>query len=323
MMGTAIAGVASYPEVFPGMTERGQLLEELRSGAFAIAYRMLGSVSEAEDLVQEALLRVHQALEAGEQIHSPRSFVATITIRLAITELRSARMRREQYSGDWLPEPIVTGSEGDPAQRAETTDSLSFAMLLLLERLSPEQRAVFLLHDVFGYTFQEIAGIIGKSEANVRQIGSRARRHVDQDRSRFEPTREQRNELVNRFFAATEQGDIAGLETLLARDVVMIGDGGGKVPALGRSLHGCEPVARMMILGWRLVARLPGVSMRRVELNGEPGVMLLDDQQRLLAVLVLGMRDGQIAHIGSVNNPDKLAHLGPVGNVKSLLAEIR
>src|SRR5947209_19156347 len=194
------------------MTDREQLLAGLRPVAFAIAYRMLGSVSEAEDVVQEALLRVHQTLDAGEQIASPRAFVATVTTRLAINELRSARARREHYVGKWLPEPIITDDHDDPAWRAETTDSLSLAMLVLLESLSPEQRAVLLLHDVFDYPYPEIAGIVGKSEDNVRQLATRARRHVVERRPRFHTTREERDELERRFFAAAEDGDLAGLE---------------------------------------------------------------------------------------------------------------
>src|SRR3712207_1613746 len=180
---------------------------------------MLGSVTEAEDVVQEALLRVHRALEAGERIASPRAFLATVTTRLAINELRSARARRERYVGEWLPEPIVTDGQDDPARHAETADSLSLAMLALLESLSPEQRAVLLLHDVFGYGYPEIAGIVGKSEDNARQLASRARRHVARRRPRFQTTREQRDELAARFFAAAEGGDLAGLEALLAHDV--------------------------------------------------------------------------------------------------------
>src|SRR5947209_17949360 len=225
------------------MTDREQLLAGLRPVAFAIAYRMLGSVSEAEDVVQEALLRVHQALEAGERIASPRAFVATVTTRLAIDELRSARVRRERYVGEWLPEPIVTDEHDDPERQAEMADSLSLAMLVLLESLSPEQRAVLLLHDVFDYGYGEIAPIVGKSEDNVRQLATRARRHVEEGRPRFQTTREQREELARRFFAATEHGDLAALEALLAHDVELTGDGGGKVPALGRTLRGRARVA--------------------------------------------------------------------------------
>ena len=300
-----------------GMTDREQLLDELRPGAFAIAYRMLGSVSEAEDVVQEALLRVHHALDAGEQIASPRAFVATVTTRLAINELNSARARRERYAGEWLPEPIITGGHDDPARRAETADSLSMAMLVLLESLSPEQRAVLLLHDVFDYGYPEITAIVGKSEDNVRQLASRARRHVEQRRPRFQTTREQRDELGRRFFAAAEPGEIAVLEALLAHDVALTGDGGGKVPTLARSLRGRDRVARTLIKGLRTVARVPGVSLRPVEVNGGPGALYLDAQKRLIGVVALDIADGQIASINSIVNPDKLTHLRPVGDPTS------
>jgi RNA polymerase sigma-70 factor (TIGR02957 family) len=307
------------------MTDREQLLDELRPGAFAIAYRMLGSVSEAEDVVQEALLRVHRALDAGEQIASPRAFVATVTTRLAINELRSARARRERYVGEWLPEPIVTDGHDDPARYAETADSLSLAMLVLLESLSPEQRAVLLLHDVFGYGYPEIAAIVGKREDNVRQLATRARRHVEQRRPRFHTTREQRDELSRRFFAAVEHGDLAGLEALLAHDVKLTGDGGGKVPTLARSLHGRSRVARTLINGIRQVTRrLPGgLSLRPVEVNGGPGALFLDRHERLIGVWALDIAGGQITSISSIVNPDKLTHLGPVADFGSLVRSAR
>jgi RNA polymerase sigma-70 factor (TIGR02957 family) len=301
------------------MTDREQLLDELRPASFAIAYRMLGSVSEAEDVVQESLLRVHEALDAGERIASPRAFVATVTTRLAINELRSARARRERYVGDWLPEPIITAGEDDPARHAETADSLSLALLVLLESLSPEQRAVLLLHDVFDYGYPEIAAIVGKSEDNVRQLASRARRHVEQRRPRFQTTREQRDELAARFLAAAEQGDLAGLEALLAHDVELTGDGGGKVPSLARPLHGRNRVARTIITWVRQSARLAGASLRPVEVNGGPGVLLLDRQQRLISVWALDTAGGQITTISAIINPDKLTHLGQVADIKSLL----
>jgi RNA polymerase sigma-70 factor (TIGR02957 family) len=306
------------------MTDRERLLDELRPGAFAIAYRMLGSVSEAEDVVQEALLRVDQALDAGEQIVSPRAFVATVTTRLAINELRSARARRERYVGEWLPEPIITDGDDDPARHAETADSLSLALLVLLESLSPEQRAVLLLHDVFDYGYREIAAIVGKSEDNVRQLATRARRHVNQRRPRFRTTREQRDELARRFFAAVEHGDLAGLEALLAHDVQLTGDGGGKVPALARTLRGRNRVARTLIKGIRhATARLPGVSLRPVEVNGGPGALILDGQQRLIGVWALDIAGGQITSISGIVNPDKLTHLGPVADLRSLLRSAR
>jgi RNA polymerase sigma-70 factor (TIGR02957 family) len=305
------------------VSPREELLQELRPIAFAIAYRMLGSVAEAEDVVQEALLQVHQALEAGERIASPRAFVASVTTRRAIDELRSARVRREEYVGEWLPEPIITDGRDDPARHAEMADSLSLAMLVLLERLSPEQRAVLLLHDVFGYAYPQIAGIVGKREDNVRQLAARARRHLRQRRPRFQATREQREELARRFFAAVEHGDVSGLEALLAHDVELTGDGGGKVPALARSLRGRSRVARTLIDWARLAARAPGRSLRPVEVNGGPGALYLDAQQRLLAVVALEVADGQVTSISAVVNPDKLARLGPVGDFGSLRGSAR
>ncbi|MHB8488111.1 MAG: RNA polymerase sigma factor SigJ [Candidatus Dormibacteria bacterium] len=301
------------------MTEREQLLAELRPVAFSIAYRMLGGVSEAEDVVQEALLRVHQALDDGEHIVSPRAYVATITTRLAINELHSARARREHYVGEWLPEPIITDSRDDPAWHAEQAESLSLAMLVLLETLSPEQRAVLLLRDVFDYGYPEIAAIVGKSEDNVRQLATRARRHVEQRRPRYTTTREQGDALARRFFAATEQGDLAGLEALLAHDVALTGDGGGKAPALARSLSRRNRVARILINWVRLGARLPGVSLRPAEVNGGAGALILDGQQRLLGVLSIDIDGSEVTAIRSIVNPDKLSHLGPVGDLRSLM----
>jgi RNA polymerase sigma-70 factor (ECF subfamily) len=249
-----------------------------------------------------------------------------VTTRLAIDELRSARARRERYVGEWLPEPIITDGDDDPARHAETADSLSLAMLVLLESLSPEQRAVLLLHDVFDYGYAEIAAIVGKSEDNVRQLASRARRHVEQRRGglvRFQTTREQRDELARRFFAAAEQGDLAGLEALLAHDVELTGDGGGKVPALARSLRGRNRVARTLVNWSRLAARTPGVSLRPVEVNGGPGALYLDGEQRVIGVLALDIAGGQITSISSVVNPDKLTHLGPIADFGSLLRSAR
>jgi RNA polymerase sigma-70 factor (TIGR02957 family) len=305
------------------MTDRERLLDELRPVAFAIAYRMLGSVSEAEDVVQEALLGVHRALEAGEQIAAPRAFVATVTTRVAINELRSARARREEYVGEWLPEPIITDGRDDPARHAETADSLSLALLVLLESLSPEQRAVVLLHDVFDYDHAQIAQIIGKSQDNVRQLATRARRHVELRRPRFQPTREQRDELARRFFQAAEQGDLSGLEALLAHDVELTGDGGGKVPALAHTLRGRSRVARTLANWVRLGARLPSVSSRPVEVNGGPGALYIDAHQRLIAVVALDIAGRQITGINAIVNPDKLAHLGPVGDFTSLVRRAR
>jgi len=305
------------------VTTRDELLDGLRPTAFAIAYRMLGSVSEAEDVVQEALLRVHQSLEAGEEIASPKAFVATVTTRLAINELRSARVRRERYVGDWLPEPLVAETTDDPAGHAETADSLSLAMLVLLESLSPEQRAVLLLHDVFGYGYGEITDIVGKSEDNVRQLAARARRHVTERRPRFESSREQRQALAQRFFAAARSGDLAGLESLLAHDVELRGDGGGKVPALGRSLRGRSRVAHTLTNWLRALTRFPEVTMSPVEVNGAAGAIFRDGQDRVLGVWALDVADGQVTGIHSIVNPDKLAHLGPVGDALAIIRGAR
>jgi RNA polymerase sigma-70 factor (ECF subfamily) len=295
------------------MTEpRDELLEALRPVAFGIAYRMLGSVAEAEDVVQEALLRLHRALVDGQRIDSPRAFVATVATRLAIDELRSARVRRERYVGDWLPEPILTDGGDDPAREAEMADSLSLAMLVLLESLSPDQRAVLLLRDVFDYDYGEIAEIIGKREDNVRQIANRARKHVERGRPRFEVSAQERDELAQRFFAAALDGDLESLESLLAHDVVLQGDGGGKVPALARSLHGRQRVARTLLAWVRAGARLSNAELRPVEVNGQPGGLLLDGDQ-VLGVWGLDIADGQIQGIRSIVNPDKLHHLGTVG----------
>jgi RNA polymerase sigma-70 factor (TIGR02957 family) len=302
-------------------TSREELLDELRPAAFAIAYRMLGSVAEAEDVVQETLLRVHGALEEGQRISSPRAYAATVATRLAIDQLRSARARRESYVGEWLPEPLVGDSADDPARHAEMADSLSLAFLVLLETLSPEQRAVLLLRDVFDYGFDEIAEIVSKSEANCRQLASRARRHVEERRTRFDASREQRDELARRFFAAAEQGDLAALEELLAEDVVLQGDGGGKVPALARSLHGRGRVARTLLAWARQGARIPGAKTRQIVVNGQPGALLLDRDDRVIGVWAIDIADGLVQGISSIVNPDKLRHIGPVADVGALLKQ--
>jgi RNA polymerase sigma factor (sigma-70 family) len=262
--------------------------------------------------VQEALLRVTRAVDEGERIESPRAYLATVTTRLAIDELRSARARRERYVGEWLPEPIVTDAADDPAQQAELADSLSIALLVLLESLSPEQRAVLLLHDVFDYGYGEVAAIVGTSEQNARQLAVRARRRVAERRPRFESTREQRDELARRFFAAVQDGDVGGLEALLAHDVVLRGDGGGRVPALARSLQGRNRVARTLMAWVKAGTRIPGASLRPVEVNGGPGALLLDGGGRLLGVWSLEIEGGEIRSLSSIVNPDKLAHLGTV-----------
>jgi hypothetical protein len=208
----------------------------------------------------------------------------------------------------------VTDSSVDPARQAEMADSLSLAFLTLLESLSPEQRAAFLLHDVFDYGYDEVAEIVGKSEDNARQLAARARRHVEEGRPRFEASREQRDELARRFFAAAGEGDFDGLETLLADDIVLHGDGGGKVPALARALFGSRRVARTLSAWFRQGARMPGASLRRLEVNGQPGALMLAGDGRVIGVMALDIYGGQIQGIRSIVNPDKLRHVGPVAD---------
>ncbi len=295
------------------------LLDELRRTGFAIAYRMLGSTVEAEDVVQEALLRIHRELDRGARIDSPHAYITTVVTRLAIDQLRSARVRRERYVGEWLPEPLVADDPEDPFRRAELTDSLSVAFLILLEALSPEQRAAFLLHDIFDYGHAEVAEILGTSEANARQLAARARRHVEARRPRFAASRQQRDELAERFFAAVQEGDLEGLEALLAPDVVLRGDGGGKVPALARAQHGRRRVARTLRAWARQGARIPGATIRRTTVNGQPGALIVDAAGRLIGVMALEIDEGQIRSVASIVNPDKLAHIGPVGDLRSHL----
>jgi RNA polymerase sigma-70 factor (ECF subfamily) len=300
------------------MTAREELLAELRPGAFGIAYRMLGSVAEAEDVVQEALLRLHGALERGERIDSPPAYLATVTTRLAINELRSARARRESYVGEWLPEPIITDGREDPALHAELADSLSLALLVVLESLTPEQRAVLLLRDVFDYSYAEIARIVDKSEDNVRQMATRARRQVEEGRPRFQTTDEHREVLARRFIEAAEWGDLAGLEAVLAADVRLSGDGGGKVPSLARALSGRARVARTLHAWVKQMMRVPDLAMRGAEVNGAPGILILDGRGRLFSVWALDIAGGEIVGIDAIVNPDKLRHLGPVADYEEL-----
>ena len=287
-----------------------EILADVRGGAFALAYRMLGSVAAAEDVVPEALLRLHAALEAGEEIRSPRAYATTVTTRLAIDQLRSARRTREQYVGDWLPEPLLTdgGADEDPARAAELADSLSVAFLVLLEQLSPRQRAALLLHDVFDYGYDEVAAIIGSSEAAARQLASRARRHVEEGRPRFDASRERRDELARRFFAAARDGDMHALEALLAEDVVLQGDGGGKAPALARALHGRARVARTLAAWGRYGSRV-GASIHPAEVNGQPGALLRDAEGEVFGAMTVEVTDGAVVGVRSVVNPEKLRHL--------------
>jgi RNA polymerase sigma-70 factor (ECF subfamily) len=301
------------------MKAMDELYEELRPKGFAIAYRMLGSVSEAEDVVQEAFMRLYRELEAGVRIETPEAYFATVVTRLAIDELRSARARREVYTGEWLPEPILTAEDEDPARHAEIADSLSVGLLTVLETLSPEERAVFLLREVFDYPHQRIAGILGKSPAAVRQLAVRARRHVAAREPRFETSLEQRDRLATSFFDAFEDGDLEGLEGLLAAEASLHGDGGGKVPALARALHGRARVARTMLGFRRTGERFGGFTICRAEVNGQPGALSFGPDGKLISVLSLEIAGGEVQAIRSVVNPDKLVHLGPVGDFRALL----
>jgi len=278
--------------------------EELRPYLFSIAYRMLGSVAEAEDVVQETFLRLH---EAGVEPESPRAYLATITTRLAIDELRSARSRREVYPGEWLPEPLV---DDDALRQAEMADSLSLTFLHLLEKLSPVERAVFLLREVFDYPYDEIARIVGKSAENCRQILARAHRRVREGRRRFDVSRDERDEIARRFVAAWEEGDTGGLVELLAADATVYGDGGGKAPAAPRPLVGAERVAKALI-GWGRQARERGITHRPALVNGEPGLVFHDPDGRVRWVAALEIMDGLVVAVRSILNPDKLAHVPP------------
>ena len=291
------------------------LYGELRPRAFAIAYQMLGSVSEAEDVAQEAFLRMHQTLQRDEPIASPRAYIATLVTRLAIDQLRSARARRERYVGEWLPEPLVT--DPSPADQAETADSLSLAFLVLLENLSPRQRAAFLLREVFDYPYPEVAEIIGTDVDGARHLVARARAHVQQRRPRYHASRRQRRELAERFFAAAECGDLQALEAMLTEDVALHADGGGKVPAVARPVNGRERVARL--LSTRL-AQLPryGVRIEVSEVNGQPGALALDAEDRLVGVIALEVAEGRVQAVHAVVNPDKLQHFDRVGDLVAL-----
>jgi RNA polymerase sigma-70 factor (ECF subfamily) len=285
-----------------------ELFEELRPLMFSIAYRMLGSASEAEDIVQEAFLRLHRESGKGTAIESPKAYLSAVTTRLCIDHLRSARVRRERYVGTWLPEPVLTD---DIPQHAATADSLSMAFLLLLESLTPVERAVFLLREVFDYGYEQIAPVVGKSEENCRQIAVRARRQVEAKKPRFESSRKRREELARRFLDAVSKGDTDGLIGLLAADVVAYSDGGGKGPALPRPVYGAQRVARFLVASTRKGAERLGLSgMRSATINGQPGALFFDVEGRPLGAITLDIADDQVQAVRAVSNPEKLAHLG-------------
>jgi RNA polymerase sigma-70 factor (ECF subfamily) len=292
--------------------------EQERARLISLAYRMLGSVTEAEDVVQEAFVRLHQALSAGVEVESPAAYLTTITTRLAIDELRSARVRRERYVGSWLPEPVLTDAIEDVADEVERTDSLSLAFLVVLETLSPVERAVFLLHDVFGYPHEEIAVIVEKTVENTRQIAARARKHVEARRPRFDPSPEHRDELAQRFFAAIGSGDMDGLVSMLSADAVMVGDGGGKGPAIAEPVVGRDRVARFLA-GIGHQAQRFGVRWRSAHVNGQPGAVATDPDGRIASVISVDVEDGLVAAVHSVVNPDKLRHLGDVVDYGSVM----
>jgi RNA polymerase sigma-70 factor (TIGR02957 family) len=275
---------------------------------FSIAYRMTGSASDAEDIVQEAFLRLAKGAEAT----SAKAYLATITTRLAIDHLRSARVRRESYVGTWLPEPLLDDDSPGPAELAETADSLSMAFLVLLESLSPAERAVFLLREVFGCEYQEIAEITGKTEAACRQIFARARHRIDEGRPRFGASRAEGEELASLFLAVARGGDMSSLLERLAPDVMFYGDSGGQgeisymTPVVGR-----DQVADVLRFQLARTAEL-GVSLASAWVNGQPGLLASDTDGGLIAVIAFDVLDGQVQAIRTVANPDKLRHLGPV-----------
>jgi RNA polymerase sigma-70 factor, ECF subfamily len=295
--------------------------EDLRPLLFSIAYRILGSVSEAEDAVQETWLRYHTSTTTPVSL---KSFLSAVVTRVSIDVLRSARVRRESYVGHWLPEPLLTDDAAtaylDPEHATELADSLSMAALLLLERLSPEQRAVFVLHDVFASPFSEIAEVVGRSDTACRQLASRARRLMKDGRPRFDVDRREREELAARFFDALTVGDVDELRELLAADVELYGDGGGKAPQWMRVVVGLDNVARMFAgLGRRFAGS--GLQVEPREVNGQPGAVFRDASGGVINVLTVDVLDGRIQVIRSVINPDKLHHLGPVADAWALLRE--
>ena len=295
---------------------RTEEFEGLRPLLFSISYRILGSVGEAEDAVQATWLRY----EASPTPHtSTKAFLSAVVTRISIDVLRSARFRREQYVGQWLPEPLLADPYEDPERSAELADSVSMAALLLLERLSPLERAVFVLREVFGFGFPEVASAVGRSEAACRQLAVRARRHMDAGRPRFEADRRERKELAERFFDAFREGDVGGLRELLAADVQMVGDGGGKAPQWNH-IVGVEKVSRALAAMVAPFVRIGGV-VEPHEVNGQPGAVFRDRDGRVVNTLALEMLDGRIQAIRAVINPDKLGHVGPVADAWVVIRE--
>lgn len=283
-----------------------EIFNEQRPLLFGIAYRMLGSVMDAEDVVQEAFLRWERT--DTSEVQSPRAYLGTVVTRLSIDALRSARKRREVYVGDWLPEPLVT--DDDPRAAADVADSLSTAFLILLESLSPPERAAYLLREVFEYDYAEIAAVVNKTEENCRQLVKRARERVAARRSRFEPSRDEQERLLLRFVQATESGDLDALVATLAEDAAFYTDHGGKAAAARRTIRTADKVARFM-LGVTRRFRPRNAAVRIVALNGRPGIVTYADGIPD-SVITVEYRDGRIAKLYSVRNPEKLAHLSPL-----------
>ena len=296
---------------------RAEEFEELRPLLFAIAYRILGSVSEAEDAVQESWLRYDAS---PTRPTSTKAFLSAVVTRISIDVLRSARVRREEYVGPWFPEPLLTDPYEDPERSAELADSVSMAALLLLERLSPLERAVFVLHEVFGFGFPEVASVVERSEAACRQLAVRARRHMDAGRPRFEADRRERDELAARFFDAFRKGDVDGLRELLAADVQMVSDSGGKAPQWGKGIIGAENVARVLAAIIPPFVRIGG-AVEPHEVNGQPGAIFRDRDDKVLNTWTLDVLDGRIQTIRTVINPDKLRHVGPVADAWAVIRE--
>ncbi|MEV5709392.1 RNA polymerase sigma-70 factor [Actinoallomurus sp. NPDC052274] len=296
---------------------RAEEFQELRPLLFSIAYRILGSVGEAEDAVQETWLRY---AASPTQPTSTKSFLSAVVTRISIDVLRSARVRREEYTGPWFPEPLLSDPCQDPERSAELADSVSMAALLLLERLSPLERAVFVLREVFGFDFPEIASAVGRSEAACRQLVVRARRHMDAGRPRFQADRREREELAERFFVAFAEGDVDGLTELLAADVRMIGDSGGKAPRWGTGVSGAGNVARVLTALLAPFVRIGGV-VEPHQVNGQPGAIFRDRDGKVVNTWTLDILDGRIQTIRTVVNPDKLGHVGPVADAWAVVRE--
>jgi RNA polymerase sigma-70 factor, ECF subfamily len=298
---------------------RDEEFEELRPLLGAIAYRILGSVAEAQDAVQETWLRYESS---PTEPTSTKAFLSAVVTRVSIDVLRSARVRRETYVGPWFPEPLLTDPYQDPARSAELADSVSMAALLLLERLSPLERAVFVLREVFGFDFPEVAVAVGRSEAACRQLAVRARRHMHAGRPRFEADRREGEQLAARFFRALRDGDVDGVRELLAADVQLAGDGGGKAPALARGVVGADNVSRVLALNFPMLNRIDAQLELR-EMNGQPGAILRDRDGNVAGTLILDVLDGRIQMIRSVVNPDKLGHLGPLADPWAVAREVK